>query len=520
VQQSVDVGSEIGGYRVESFIGRGGMGEVYRAEHPETGKKAAVKLLSPELARTEGFRQRFVRESRYVGLMNHPNIVNVYESGEDDGLLYMAMEFIEGTDLKHLLAKEGPLQALRAISILTQVAHALDAAHSTGLLHRDVKPGNIMVGEGDSLQQPEHVCLTDFGLSKRTSSDSLALTAAGEFVGTIDYTAPEQVLGKNCDHRVDVYALGCVLFECLTGHPPFQKERDVEILYAHIQDPPPKATAERSEVPAGIDEVIAKAMAKMPDDRYGSCTELIEAATAVVGAPPPPPAPPPPSTEEILPLRLRVMVGNRVGSVISLDREEFLIGRHAPGEGKLDNDIEISREHARVTRDEFGRYVIEDLGSTNGTYVNDTRIGGPQVLALGDRIEVGQTTLEVVPGEDIDEEGAESEPSETMYSELPSNGADQERRDASTPASSQQLEAQQQPSTEEKALTEDKPSTEEKVRQDAVPPTERFDIEASMPVSLQVELDPPAGKLTIRVDGGDAVRLVRRDGEWLIDPEA
>src|SRR4051812_49708878 len=183
------------------------------------------------------------------------------------------MQYVEGEDLKALLSREGRLDARRAVGILGQVASALDAAHSTGLMHRDIKPGNVMIGAG----QPEHCYLTDFGLSKNVSSDSIALTAQGEFVGTIDYTAPELVLGKDADSRLDVYSLGCLFFECLAGAPPFNKERDVEVLYAHIQDPPPKISEVRADVPAGLDDVIAKAMAKKPEDRYASCSEFIAA---------------------------------------------------------------------------------------------------------------------------------------------------------------------------------------------------------------------------------------------------
>src|SRR4051812_49648367 len=174
------------------------------------------------------------------------------------------MQYVEGEDLKALLSREGRLDARRAVGILGQVASALDAAHSTGVLHRDIKPGNVMIAAG----QPEHCYLTDFGLSKNPSADSIALTAQGEFVGTIDYTAPELVLGKEADSRLDVYSLGCLFYECLSGSPPFNKERDVEVLYAHIQDPPPKITAVRGDVPPGLDDVIAKGMAKKPGDRH------------------------------------------------------------------------------------------------------------------------------------------------------------------------------------------------------------------------------------------------------------
>ncbi|MEA2428309.1 MAG: hypothetical protein QOF37_1937, partial [Thermoleophilaceae bacterium] len=189
----IGAGTTIGGYRLDQLVGQGGMGVVYRGENQQTGARVAVKLLTPELARQPGFRERFVREARYANSLNHPNVIEVYDAGEQDGVLYIAMEFVDGTDLKNLLAREGALDPRRAVRLLGQVAAALDVAHAQGLLHRDIKPGNIMIAAA-SRPGEEHCYLTDFGLSKNVSSDSIALTAQGEFVGTIDYTAPELVL--------------------------------------------------------------------------------------------------------------------------------------------------------------------------------------------------------------------------------------------------------------------------------------------------------------------------------------
>src|SRR4051794_31251451 len=195
------------------------MGVVYLADNVTTGQRVALKLLTPDLARSSGFRERFVREANYASSMRHPNVIEVFDAGEQDGVLYIAMQYVEGEDLKAVLVREGKLDARRTVGILGQVASALDAAHSTGLMHRDIKPGNVMIAAG----QPEHAYLTDFGLSKNPSSDSIALTAQGEFVGTIDYTAPELVLGKQADSRLDVYSLGCLFYECLAGQPPFPR---------------------------------------------------------------------------------------------------------------------------------------------------------------------------------------------------------------------------------------------------------------------------------------------------------
>src|SRR3954464_9720932 len=288
----ISAGTEIGGYRIVNLLGQGGMGVVYLADNVHNGQRVALKLLTPDLARSSGFRARFSRRASYAGSLRHPNVLEVYDAGEQDGVLYIAMQYVEGEDLKALLSREGRLDARRAVGILGQVASALDAAHSTGVLHRDIKPGNVMIAAG----QPEHCYLTDFGLSKNPSADSIALTAQGEFVGTIDYTAPELVLGKDADSRLDVYPPASLFYEALVAPPPFPKERDVEVLYAHIQDPPPRVSAARPDLPPALDDVVAKAMAKKPDDRFPTCSAFIDAARLIVGEPPsaPPPPPPPP----------------------------------------------------------------------------------------------------------------------------------------------------------------------------------------------------------------------------------
>src|SRR3954465_6862096 len=286
----ISAGTEIGGYRIVNLLGQGGMGVVYLADNVHNGQRVALKLLTPDLARSSGFRERFSREASYASSLRHPNVLEVYDAGEQDGVLYIAMQYVEGEDLKALLSREGRLDARRTVGILGQIASALDAAHTTGLMHRDIKPGNVMIAAG----QPEHCYLTDFGLSKNPSADSIALTAQGEFVGAIDYTAPELVLGKDADSRLDVYSLGCLFYECLAGQPPFPRERDVEVLYAHIQDPPPRVSAVRPDLSPALDDVIVKAMAKKPEDRFPSSRAFIDAAGPMVGEPAPAPGPPPP----------------------------------------------------------------------------------------------------------------------------------------------------------------------------------------------------------------------------------
>ena len=323
--------------------------------------------------------ERFVREARYTAAVEHPNVTRVYGSGEADGVHYLALEYVEGTDLSALLTAEHRLEPRRALELLAQVAHALDAAHARGILHRDVKPGNILIAPATASRPGDRAVLTDLGLSKEPGADASALTVPGDFVGTTQYTAPEQILGRRADHRADVYSLGCVLYECLVGDPPFPGPVDQEVLYGHLQEPPPRPSERRDGLPAALDEVIARALAKDPEARFGSCSDLIASAWAAIVSPV---------------LRLRVTFGNAAGTEIEVG-DELVIGRHADDEGRLANDAEISRMHARISRDASGRYVIADLGSTNGTFVNGRRIDGDEPLSAGDVVELGATTLVV-----------------------------------------------------------------------------------------------------------------------------
>ncbi len=280
------IGTELAGYRIEAQIGRGGMGVVYRAEHLHLGRKVALKLLVPELASNEGFRQRFTHESRLAAAIDHPHIIPLYEAGEVDGLLFITMRYVEGTDLKRLLARDGRLEPERALTMVAQLAGALDAAHARGLVHRDVKPANVLVASASGPEASEHCYLTDFGLTKDTSAQ-IALTATGTFVGTIDYVAPEQIQGEEQGGRVDLYSLGCVLYECLTGKLPFPRAQEVEVMLAHLQEEPPKLSAARPDLPPALDAVLQKAMAKAPSDRYGSCGEFVVAARTALAGPAP-----------------------------------------------------------------------------------------------------------------------------------------------------------------------------------------------------------------------------------------
>lgn len=282
-------GKQIAGYVVESEIGRGGMAVVYKARDLRLDRTVALKLLAPELARNDTFRQRFAHESKVAAAIDHPHIVPVFEAGETDGMLYIAMRYVPGQDLRAMLDRTGPLPVATAARIAGQIASALDAAHDHDLVHRDVKPGNILVAEGTDSDHPEHVYLTDFGLTKKSLSLT-GFTTVGQFVGTLDYVAPEQISGKPVDGRCDVYSLGCVVYETLVGGPPFQRDDDMALLWAHQYDPPPPPSSLRPDLPAGVDEVLAKALAKAPEDRWNTCLEFTGALRRVGGVRPGPSA--------------------------------------------------------------------------------------------------------------------------------------------------------------------------------------------------------------------------------------
>jgi YVTN family beta-propeller protein len=272
----IGIGSEFVGYRIDEVIGRGGMGVVYRAFDLRLKRTVALKLMAPELALDARFRERFAREAELAVSLEHPNVVPIHDAGDIDGRLYLAMRYVEGTDLRAILHAEGALDKGRALAVGRQVANALDAAHAKGLVHRDVKPSNVLLDAG------EHVYLADFGLTRRLDEQS---GAAGEhrFVGTPAYLAPEQIEGGPIDGRTDVYTLGCLLFECLAGETPFVRDSRLAVAWAHLEEEPPLASDRRPELPQAIDAVIRKAMAKEPEHRYTTCAALIDAAEAAFG---------------------------------------------------------------------------------------------------------------------------------------------------------------------------------------------------------------------------------------------
>jgi serine/threonine protein kinase len=278
------VGEDWAGYQLRGIAGRGGMSVVYEAENPRLGSAVALKVLAPELAADDVFRARFLKESRIAASLNHPNVIPVYDVGSSGALLYIAMRYVAGADLAGVLRERHRLSPAEALPVIGQAARALDAAHRHGLVHRDVKPGNILIEHGTGDDDPDHVYLTDFGITKHLASRS-GLTATGEFLGTIDYLAPEQIQGKHVDGRTDVYALGCVLYQCLTGHVPFVKDLDAAVIWAHVEETPAPPSTIWPGLPAGLDTVIARALAKQPDDRYQTCRELVSAARAALGDP-------------------------------------------------------------------------------------------------------------------------------------------------------------------------------------------------------------------------------------------
>ena len=273
----LDPGSTFAGYRIEGVIGRGGMGVVYRATDVALDRTVALKLVAPELAGDAGFRDRFLRESRLAAAIEHPHILPVHAAGEADGALYLVMRFVDGEDLRSRLAREGRLAPPAAVALAGQIAGALDAAHANGLVHRDVKPGNVLIGSGGE----GYLC--DFGLTKPMAADR-SVTESGQFLGTLDYVAPEQIEGGEIDGRADQYALGCVLYECLAGRPPFDGSSGMAVMWAHMHEAAPSLHEHRLELPAALDGVIRRALAKSPDSRYGSCAEFVDSAQSVVGS--------------------------------------------------------------------------------------------------------------------------------------------------------------------------------------------------------------------------------------------
>jgi serine/threonine protein kinase/S1-C subfamily serine protease len=399
VAATFNIGDVIGGFRLESQLGEGGMGVVWLAsEQDGQGRRAALKVLPEDLAGNSEIRERFLRESKYAERVKHPNIAEVYGAGEQDGNLWLAMRFLEGTDLSSILRRGGPLQPRQALAITGQVAAALDEAHNAGLLHRDIKPANVMLAsEGGT----ERAFVIDFGLGKAPQTDEHGLTKPGQFVGTIDYTAPEQITQQQAlDGKVDQYSLACLLYEMLTGEVPFPKKRDVEVIMAHVGEPPPKPSEKRKGLPAEIDDVIARGMAKDPNDRYPTCTAFFEAASEALHD----------VAEQDLEssgeapaghdtVYLLFESGDDKGRVVQVTGDEFVIGRDDAADLQI-LDTRASRRHAALKVLPGGNAELRDLESSNGTLLNGAPVKSA-VLSGNEKIRIGDTELSFFPVDPI-----------------------------------------------------------------------------------------------------------------------
>jgi serine/threonine protein kinase/S1-C subfamily serine protease len=375
------------------------MGVVWLAsEEDGQGRRAALKVLPEDLAHNEEIRERFLRESKYAERVKHPNIAEVYGAGEQDGNLWLAMRYLEGTDLSSIIRRGGPLQPRQALAITGQVAAALDEAHNAGLLHRDIKPANVMLASADGT---ERAYVIDFGLGKAPQTDEQGLTKPGQFVGTIDYTAPEQITqAQELDGKVDEYSLACLLYEMLTGEVPFPKKRDVEVIMAHVGEAPPKPSEKREGLPPEIDAVIAKGMAKEPGDRYDTCTALFEAASealaevadkdlAADGATPV-------GADTVY---LLFESGDDKGRVVQVTGDEFVIGRDDTADLQI-LDTRASRRHASLKVLPGGNAELRDLESSNGTLLNGAPVKSA-VLSGNEKIRIGDTEMSFFPVDPI-----------------------------------------------------------------------------------------------------------------------
>jgi serine/threonine-protein kinase len=337
----IEIGGTLAGFRIEQLLGRGAMGAVYLGEDQHLQRKAAVKVLAPELAADDRFRKRFLTESQLAASLDHPNIVPIYAAGEEGGLLYLAMRYVEGYDLRELVdSTPGGLEPARAVRLLAPVADALDAAHGLGLVHRDVKPANVIIAAAG--EQP-YLC--DFGLARHASSAE-SLTGTEGFLGTLAYIAPEQIASGAVDARADVYALGCVLFECLTGSPPFMRDSDLRVIFAHVNEPPPLLTATRPELPPQIDAVVQKALAKEPDERYSTCAELVSEAAAALDL----------AAPAAVPLIRRTIPGVRTFLIADLRGYTRYTVEHGD-EAAADIATEFAEIVRRVVEDREGRLI-------------------------------------------------------------------------------------------------------------------------------------------------------------------
>src|SRR4051812_6511548 len=375
------------------------MGIVWLAEEQNGGgRRAALKVLPEDLAGNSEIRERFLREAKYAERVKHPNIAEVYGAGDQDGNLWLAMRYLEGTDLSSIIRRGGPLQPRQALAITGQVAAALDEAHAAGLLHRDIKPANVMLASTDGT---ERAYVIDFGLGKAPQTDEHGLTKPGQFVGTIDYTAPEQITQEQeLTGKVDQYSLACLLYEMLTGEVPFRKKRDVEVIMAHVGEAPPKPSEKRKGLPEAIDAVVARGMAKDPGDRYETCTGLFAAASEaladVAGKDLESSGETPAGHDTVY---LLFDSGDEKGRVVQVTGDEFVIGRDDSANLQI-LDTRASRRHATLKVLPGGNAELRDLDSSNGTLLNGAPVKSA-VLSGNEKIRIGDTELSFYPVDPI-----------------------------------------------------------------------------------------------------------------------
>jgi serine/threonine protein kinase len=317
---------QIAGYQLDEYLGQGSIATVYLARDRRLHRRVALKVLAPDLARDTAFRTSMIRETRAAAAVDHPHIIPVYEADEASGILYVAMRYVRG-DARSLLNRLGPLPFGHAWHIIDQVASALDAAHGRGLIHRDVRPANILLDAGDTANggtprrvgdcEFDHAYLSDFGMSQGVSPGQIIAT--GQFTRTLDYAAPEQIEGRAPDGRADLYSLACTAFELLSGSPPFGPDQGLTLMYAQLYAPPPTATARRAELPTAVDPVLATALAKNPADRYPSCGRFAGELRAALGLRPgaladPPQSRPPGRIGPVSESRLAATTGERAAA--------------------------------------------------------------------------------------------------------------------------------------------------------------------------------------------------------------
>ncbi|MCL2582354.1 MAG: FHA domain-containing serine/threonine-protein kinase [Streptosporangiales bacterium] len=424
-------GSRVGGYRLEAPLGAGGMGAVFRAHDEALDRVVALKVVYAGTGIDQVIRERFVREALSSAKVDHPHIIPVFAAGEDGDLMFIAMRYSAGGDLRSRIKRDGPFAIARAAAAISPVASALDAAHELGVVHRDVKPANILADDGHG-RRPVHVYLSDFGLA-RAALESGGLTGDGQFVGTPDYAAPEQIRGHMIDGQADQYSLAGVAYTVLTGKVPFIRENPMAVLYAHLDAAPPRVTDLRPDLSPDVDYVLARGMAKVPGQRFGSCGEFAEALQDALGlapydstmllavrqgqAQPPVPAPRPAVREwaALVTSDRSYYEGVRAANEaeaevihfpeqhqdrrVPLDGQRLTIGRRSRSRNiepdiDLSGDFGVSALHAILATAPDGSWLVADQGSSNGTQVNGREIPAHEPVPLrdGDYINLGAWT--------------------------------------------------------------------------------------------------------------------------------